>query len=91
LGISAGFLPFGKGFCFLFVTLLAASAVSLGRLLGERNFRERVRYLSGYLRRVAQSGRWQPYHDSFGERSRLGVCLTGPALFSILMYLGGVY
>lgn len=91
LGVTAGFLPFDKIFLFLFVSLLIAAVISFIKLWKEKNYGERIRFLYRYLSRVLRSGRWQLYLKEPEERYKLGVCLSGPVLLSVLLYLGGIY
>lgn len=90
-GVTAGFLPFKKVLIFLFVSLLTAAAISLVKLWKKKYFWERVRYLAEYLAGVWKSGRWSLYVESGVNDPGSGVCLSGPILFSLLLYLGGVY
>jgi prepilin peptidase CpaA len=90
-GVSAGFLPFGKIFYFLFLSLLIAALISFGKMWKEKIFGERIRYLLDYLRLVAESGRWLLYPDDHRESGRTGICLSGPILVSVLLYWGGAY
>ncbi len=91
LGVAAGFLPFHKIFIFLFVSLLVAAIISLVKLWKEKYFLERMRYLLSYLADVARSGNWHLYQEDSQDKARVGVCLSGPVLLGLLLYLGGVY
>ena len=90
-GVTAGFLPFKKILIFLFVSLLIAAIISMIKLLKKKYFWERLQYFAGYLADVLKSGRWSLYFESGKENSDVGICLSGPILFSLLLYLGGVY
>ena len=90
-GVTAGFLPSKKVLIFLFVSLLIAAAISLVKFWKKKYFWERMRYLAEYLAGVLKSGRWSLYMESGVNNSDAGVCLSGPILFSLLLYLGGVY
>ena len=91
LGVSAGYLPFSKILIFLFISLLISAMFSLLKMWKESNIRERLRYLTAYLADVAKSGRWKLYLENETEKRAVGICLSGPVLMSILLYLGGVY
>ncbi len=91
LGAAAAFLPFGKIFLFLFVSLLISAVISFMKLWKEKMFGERFSVLARYLSAVAQSGKWRLYPGKPGESCRAGICLSGPALISILFYMGGIY
>ena len=91
LGVSAGYLPSSKILIFLFFSLLISAMISLLKMWKESNMRERLRYLAAYLADVTRSGRWKLYLENEKERRSAGICLSGPVLMSILLYLGGVY
>ena len=90
-GATAGYLPVGKILAFLMCSLLIAAVISLVKMCRREDFCERMRYLAGYLAAVAKSGSWQLYMEEREERERIGIRLSGPALASVLLYLGGVY
>lgn len=90
-GVSAGFLPFQKIFIFLFVSLLVAALISIVKLWKENNYRERFGFLLRYLTETLRSGKWHIYLQNPAEKYCLGVCLSGPILVSVLLYLGGAY
>ncbi len=90
-GVTAGFLPFRKIFFFLFVSLLIAAMISFGKLCRYGNIAERLRYFAEYLADVSKSGRWRLYLDEDTYRPDIRLCLSGPVLISLLLYLGGVF
>jgi len=90
LGVTAGYLPFNKILVFLFVSLLAAAIISLIKMWKNRQVRERIGYLLKYLADVSKNGRWRLYLAK-EDKHTAGICLSGPILFGILLYLGGVY
>lgn len=91
LGAAAGYLPFNKIFLFSFVSLLIAAIISLVKLLVNKNFRERLGIFFGYLEDIAKKGALQSYPTTGREKKSASVCLSGPVLLSLLLYLGGVY
>lgn len=90
-GATAGYLPAGKILAFLLCSLLIAAVISLMKMWKKDDFRERMGYLAGYLAAVVKSGSWRLYMEDRKERQRTGICLSGPVLASVLLYLGGVY
>lgn len=90
-GVTAGCLPFEKIFVFLFVSLLIAAIISLVKLLKNGNLQERLQYFLEYMADVWKSGSWQLYLENGMDGSDIRLCLAGPALLSLLLYLGGVY
>ena len=91
LGVTAGYLPISKILAFLMCSMLIAAMISLVKMWKKNDFGERMRYLAGYLTAVARSGSWQLYLEDREERHNAGICLSGPVLISVLLYLGGVY
>lgn len=90
-GVTAGCLPFKKILLFLFVSLLIAAIISLVKIWKKKYFWERLRYLTGYLSDVWKSGNWKLYSESSMAEADVGICLSGPILVSLLLYLGGAY
>lgn len=90
-GATAGYLPVGKILAFLMCSLLIAAVISLVKMWRKDDFFERMRYLAGYVAAVVKSGSWRLYTKDVKGRRKAGICLSGPVLASVLLYLGGVY
>ena len=91
MGTAAGYLPFDKIFLFSFVSLLIAAIISLVKLLVNKNFRERLGIFFRYLEDIGGKGALRSYPATGREKKAASVCLSGPVLLSMLLYLGGVY
>lgn len=91
LGVTVGYLPVSGLLKFLFVSLLISAMVSLLKMWKEGNMLQRIQYLFLYLTDVAGCGSWRLYLEDEGEKRAAGICLSGPVLLSVLLYLGGVY
>lgn len=91
LGAAAGYLPFEKILTFLFCSLLIAAMISAVKMWRKHIFGQRIRYLSAYMEDVMLTGRWKRYQTAGQEKKSAGICLSGPVLISVLLYLGGVY
>lgn len=91
LGAAAGYFPFKKVLVFLFLSLLIAAVVSLVKMVKKRYFLERIEYFLDYLRDVVESGRIKLYLQNEQDRGAVGICLSGPVLVSVLLYMGGIY
>lgn len=91
LGVIAGYLPFKKIFLYSFVSLLIAAIISLLKMLINKNLGERLSIFIGYFKEIANAGTLRPYPSVKGNDRSAGVCLSGPMLLSLLLYLGGVY
>ena len=90
-GVTAGYLPFEKIFYFLFVSLLIAAIISLIKLLKSKNLAERLEIFMKYSADVWKSRSLKLYPAECASDSYRGICLSGPILLSLLLYLGGVY
>ena len=90
LGAAAGYLPPDKILPFLFCSLLITAVISLVKMWKRKDFGDRMRYLWGYLTETVKKGSWHLYLENEKDR-RCGVCLSGPVLLSVFLYLGGVY
>lgn len=91
LGICSGWLAFQKILYFLFFSLLIAAVFSLIKMITRHNARERFYYLWEYIVHVMKSGKWQLYFEEGRLYKDAGICLSGPVLLSVLLYIGGVY
>ena len=91
LGTAAGYFPFKSFLVFLFISLLVAAVISLVKMLKKGYFLERMAYFLEYVRDVAKSGRFKLYLQNEQDRRAVGICLSGPVLVSVLMYMGGIY
>ena len=90
-GVTAGCLPFEKIFVFLFVSLLIAAIISLVKFWYYGNLCERLKYFMEYLTDVWKSGSWRLYLENEADSPDLRLCLSGPVLLGLLLYMGGVY
>jgi len=91
LGVTAGFLPIRKILVFLFVSMLIASVISLIKMLRSEMFWQRVSYFFAYLSDVVRRRALRLYRENLEDDADVSICLSGPILISILLYLGGVY
>ncbi len=89
--ICAGYLPYDKFLFFFFLSLLIAAMISLIKMIKECNAIERISYFCEYILSVVQNGRFHLYFENEREQKAAGVCLAGPILGSILLYIGGIY
>lgn len=89
--VTMGYFSGYDMFLFLFVSLLFAAIISLGKIILEGNGRERLYYLLSYMAEVVRTGKWRLYMENAAEKKKAGICLSGPIFASLLLYLGGVY
>ncbi len=88
---AAGYLSGRTCVRFLFYSLLIAAVFSIVKICRDRSGRERMGYLCSYLADVCRKGCWKLYFGNCAEARKAGICLSGPALVSVLLHLGGVY
>lgn len=91
LSTCSGYFLTDQILFFLFFSMLISAAVSMIKLLQERDARDRVRYFVEYCGAVARSGKWRLYLPEKNAKKLSGVCMSGPILCSVLLGLGGVY
>lgn len=90
-GVTGGYLPSEKILSFLFFSLLVAAMISLLKMWKEKSFVRRWRYLAAYLEEVLKSSGLRLYPEKEGDRRGAVICLSGPVLISVLLYMGGAY
>lgn len=90
-GICSGFLPDDRILYFLFFALLFAAVHSFICFTRREDVIERFTYLISYIKEVADSGEWKLYWRDQEAKKKAGVCLAGPILLSMIMYVGGLY
>lgn len=90
-GVCCGYLPQDRILSFLFFALLFAAVHSFIRFTRREDCIERFTYFFSYLKEVADSGEWKLYWRDRNEMKKASVCLAGPILLSMIMYMGGLY
>ncbi len=91
LGAAAGYFPSEKVLIFLFFSLLIAAVLSLLKMWKQNSFGRRLERLREYFSEAVQNGSWQLYLKKGQNAKAEGICLSGPVLVSVLLYLGGAY
>lgn len=90
-GVCSGYLSRDKFLYFFFVSLLIGAIFSLIKLINESNMAERVTYLCQYIGDVMRTGAFGLYMENQREQKRCGICMAGPILLSVFLYMGGIY
>lgn len=91
LGACAGFFPAGRVLYFLFFALLFAAIFALCKMYRAHNLWERLCYLGEYVWDVVRCGQWRVYFAEDRASEAAGICMAGPILCSVLLYVGGIY
>lgn len=90
-GVCAGYLSRHRFLYFFFVSLLIAAIFSFIKLIKESNMTERMTYLCQYIGDVVKTGAFGLYMENAREQKRCGICMAGPILLSVFLYMGGIY
>ncbi|MBD5521501.1 MAG: prepilin peptidase [Lachnospiraceae bacterium] len=77
------------------VSFIIGAVFSLGKMISEANFMERMKYLSSYLRDVLRSGQWKLYgenlKDDFKKYKSNKIHFALPICLSVMLGLGGMF
>lgn len=85
------FFPAGIVLYFLFFALLFAAIFALCKMYRAHNLWERLCYLGEYVWDVVRCGQWRVYFAEDRASEAAGICMAGPILCSVLLYVGGIY
>ncbi len=88
------FLPIKETMACLGISFFIGAVFSLAKMIAERNFLLRIRYLISYICDVAGSGEWKLYEEDAGEareRRKRKIHFALPVLLGVLFYKGGIY
>lgn len=95
LAAAAVFMTPVQALFFLVIAFFFGAAAALFKMLRERNFIERFRYLMSYVHDVLTTNTWKLYEDNKQqtqeEMRTHKVHLALPVFLSALLYMGGVY
>lgn len=95
LAAAAIFLTPSHTILFLGAAFLTGAIEALIKMIKERNFLERFRYLMSYIHDVFTTNQWKLYEEtkkqSAAERNRHKIHFAFPVLISALLHIGGLY
>lgn len=95
LAAAAIFLTPTQTILFLGVAFLTGAVEALLKMIRERNFFERFRYLMSYIHDVFTTNQWKIYEEaknqSDKEITRHKIHFAVPVLISALVHIGGLY
>ena len=80
--------PYRVLWCIWYAFLIGA-VLSLAVLMLCGNFRQRFRYLTGYLEEYLRTGRPEPYYQKGNTLENIH--FTVPIFMSVMLYAGGIY
>lgn len=77
------------------ISFVIGSVFSIGKMMSEENFKERMQYLFSYLSDVLCSGQWKLYgenlKDDYKKYKSNKIHFALPICFSVMLGLGGVF
>lgn len=89
------FLSVNRLLYVIVVSFIIGAVFSLGKMISEANFMERMKYLSSYLADVLRSGQWKLYgenlKDDFKKYKSNKIHFALPICFSVMLGLGGMF
>lgn len=95
LAAAAIFLTPSQTFMFLGAAFLVGAFEALFKMIKERNFFERFRYLVSYVHDIFTTGQWKLYEEtekqSAAGAGRHKIHFAFPVLVSALLHIGGLY
>lgn len=76
------------------ISFFIGAVFSLLKMMAERNFLLRMRYLFTYMQEVAGSGEWKLYEEDSGEdgenRKKEKIHFALPVMIGVILYKGGL-
>ena len=77
------------------VSFIIGSVFSIGKMMAEENFKERMQYLFAYLSDIFCTGQWKLYgedlKDDYKKYKSNKIHFALPICFSVMLGLGGLY
>ena len=95
LAAAAVFLTPARTILFMGVAFLTGAVLALLKMMKERNFIERFRYLMSYIHDVITTNQWKLYEEakkqSDAEMKRHKIHFAFPVFIGALIHMGGLY
>ena len=95
LAAAAIFFTISQTFMFLGAAFLVGAFEALFKMIKERNFFERFRYLMSYVHDIFTTNQWRLYEktgeQSAAEIKRYKIHFAFPVFVSALFHIGGLY
>lgn len=95
LATAAIFLTPAQTILFMGTAFLTGALLALIKMIKERNFFERFRYLMSYIHDVFTTNQWKLYEDaknqSETELKKHKIHFAIPVFVSVLIHMGGLY
>lgn len=93
--MTGSFLAVKEWLYILAGSFVIGAVFSLGKLLAERNGRERFRYFFSYLQDIIRTGHWKIYGEDlkldYHTYCKNKIHFTVPILFSAVCRMGGLF
>lgn len=89
------FVPAVRLLYIIIVSFMVGAVISIGKLISEANFKERMQYLFSYLFDVLRAGQWKLYGENLREDHQKytgnKIHFALPACISVMLFVGGIY
>lgn len=76
-------------------SFIIGAILSIGKMISEDNFKDRMQYLFSYLADVLRTGQWKMYEENLKQESRKyksnKIHFALPVCFSVMLGLGGIF
>ena len=93
--MTGSFLTVNRSLRVIIVSFIIGAVFSLGKMISEENFMERMKYLTSYLVDVIRSGQWKLYgenlKDDFKKYKSNKIHFALPICFSVMLGSGGMF
>lgn len=93
--MSGSFLSVNRLLYVIFFAFLIGAMISIGKMISEGNFKERMQYLFSYLSDVLCTGQWKLYGENLKQDSRKyksgKIHFALPICLSVMLELGGLF
>lgn len=93
LAVTGCFFTIKETIICIGISFVIGAVLSLLKMLAERNFLQRMKYLLSYILDVFQSGEWKFYEEDIEDRKRRNegkIHFALPILLGVLVYKGGI-
>ena len=94
LSVAGCFLTAKETILCLGLSFALGAVLSLAKMIAEKNFLERMKYLLWYIADVFTSGEWKFYEEDRNDRQRRKkgkIHFSIPVLLGMVVYKGGIY
>ncbi|MDD6811324.1 MAG: A24 family peptidase [Lachnospiraceae bacterium] len=93
--MTGSFVGMNRQLPMMGISFLAGALFSIGKMISEENFKERMQYLFSYLLDVLRTGQWKLYGENLKQDDQKynsnKIHFALPVCISVMLGLGGLY